>query len=340
MGDGVLNESGILDLRRRMAESGPSSGGSAGLASRFDILPLYVEEVVERLGPCPPFRVVLDGGNGAAGPVCLETLRRLGAEVIPLFCSPDGRFPHHPPDPAKEENMLALREAVLAHGADLGIGLDGDGDRIGVMDRKGRLLAGDELLAVYARDLLARVPGARVLADVKCSERLFRDILARGGEPEMCRTGHAPLKARLRESGALLAGELSGHICHAENWYGFDDATYCAGRLLGALGRLGEPLERLPGWPPAWITPERDIPCPDEKKFDVVRRALEWFRARRPVIDIDGVRVLYDGGWGLVRASNTSPSLTLRFEAVSPERLAFIRRDMEDRVRKWADEAG
>ena len=159
--------------------------------------------------------------------------------------------------------MLALREAVLAREADLGIGLDGDGDRIGVMDRTGRLLAGDELLAVYARDLLARVPGARVLADVKCSDRLFGDILARGGAPEMCRAGHAPIKARLSESGALLAGELSGHICHAENWYGFDDATYCAARLLRVLDRLGEPLERLPDWPPGWITPELGVPCPD-----------------------------------------------------------------------------
>lgn len=338
LGESTLYEDGIQAVRRTM-ESGEFSHG-AGLVSDLDIMPEYVDEVVERLGSSRPFRVVLDAGNGAAGPVCAEVLRRMGAELIPLFCEPDGRFPNHHPDPVKEENMLALRAAVLEHKADLGLGLDGDGDRVAAMDRAGRLLYGDELLAVYARDLLTRHPGARVLGDVKCSQRLFDDIKARGGVPEMCRTGHSIAKARLKEVGGLLAGELSGHMFHAENWYGFDDATYSAARLLAVLSRLELPLESLPGWPPAWSTPEIALPCPDAIKFDVVAKAQDWYRSRLPMADIDGARVLFEGGWGLVRASNTSPSLILRFEADSPERLDALRADMEGKVRQWIAEAG
>lgn len=337
LGDSTLYEDGIQAIRRAMEQGGFPTG--AGMVSDLDIIPDYIEDVVARLGVCRPFRVVLDAGNGAAGPVCAEVLRRMGAEVIPLFCEPDGRFPNHHPDPTREENMAALRAAVLEHQADLGLGLDGDGDRVGAMDRHGRLLYGDELLAIYSRDLLTRHPGAPILGDVKCSQRLFDDIRARGGQPEMCRTGHSIAKARLREIHGLLAGELSGHMFHAENWYGFDDATYSAARLLAVLTRLDVPLEELPGWPPAWNTPEINLPCPDADKFEVVRKAQEWYRPRHPMADIDGARVLFDDGWGLVRASNTSPSLVLRFEADSPERLAAIRNDMESHIRQWIAEA-
>lgn len=339
LGDTTLHGDGIQELRRLMEQDTGTAGTEAALVSDVDILPDYVDEVVARLGRRSPRRVVVDAGNGAAGPVCVEVLRRLGAEVIPLFCEPDGRFPNHHPDPTREENMRALALAVRAHGADLGVGLDGDGDRIGVVDRHGRLLYGDELLAVYARDLLRRHPGALVLADVKCSQRLFDDIRARGGRAEMCRTGHSIAKARLREEGGLLAGELSGHIFHAENWYGFDDATYCAARLLAVLDRLNEPLEGLPGWPPIHATPEIALPCPDAVKFDVADRALAWYREHHPTVGIDGARVRFTGGWGLVRASNTSPSLVLRFEADSAARLAAIREDMEGHVRQWVTEA-
>lgn len=346
LGESTLHDDGIRDIGRLMqSETGdsgaPDHGGAdrAALLSSVDIRPDYVDDICARLGPCSPRRVVVDGGSGAAGPLCVETLRRMGAEVIPLFCEPDGRFPHHHPDPTRPENMKALARTVREEGADLGIGLDGDGDRIGVVDRQGRLLAGDELLALYARDLLLRRPGALILADVKCSQRLFEDIRARGGRAEMCRSGHSIAKARLREAGGLLAGELSGHVFHAENWYGFDDAIYCAARLLTVLDRLGEPLERLPGWPPVCSTPEIALPCPDAVKFAVADRAVAWYRPRRPTIDMDGARVTFEGGWGLVRASNTSPALILRFEADSPERLAAIRADMEGRVRRWTEEA-
>ncbi|MCH5278048.1 MAG: phosphomannomutase/phosphoglucomutase [Desulfovibrionaceae bacterium] len=349
LGEGTLHDDGIRDIGRLMlagdgepdadTREGEEKTGQGALLSHVDIRPDYVSEIVARLGPCSPRRVVVDGGSGAAGPLCVETLRRMGAEVIPLFCEPDGRFVHHPPDPTRPENMRALARAVREERADLGVGLDGDGDRIGVVDRRGRLLNGDELLALYARDLLARHPGALILADVKCSQRLFEDIRARGGRAEMCRSGHSIAKARLREEGGLLAGELSGHIFHAENWYGFDDAIYCAARLLTVLDRLDEPLERLPGWPPVHATPETAMPCPDAIKFAVANRAVDWYRQRHPIVDMDGARVSFEGGWGLVRASNTSQALILRFEADSPERLAAMRADMEGRVRRWIAEA-
>lgn len=281
---------------------------------------------------------MLDGGNGAAGKICALVLRRLGAEVEELFCEPDGRFPHHPPDPVREENLTALRAAVRETRADLGLGLDGDGDRLAVMDERGRLLMGDELLALFARDLLTREQGARVLGDVKCSARLFDDVAARGGVPGMCRSGHSLVRAALREQGALLAGELSGHIFHRENWYGFDDATYCAARLLCILSRLGEPLSALPGWPRAWITPELNLPCPDHLKFRVVEKALRWYRERFPVCDLDGARIDFGGAWGLIRASNTSPSLSMRFEADSPERMESLRAQAERLARQWMEE--
>ena len=337
LGDSTLCGEGLQNLRRRMEDGAFPSGG--GLVSDLDIIPEYVEEVVKRLGPCRPFRVVLDAGNGAAGPVCSEVLRRMGVEVLQLFCEPDGNFPHHHPDPVKEENVQSLRATILANKADLGLGLDGDGDRIAVMDRTGRLLYGDELLAIYARDLLTRRPGARVLGDVKCSQRLFDDVNARGGKVEMCRAGHSFVKKKLRETKALLAGELTGHMFHAENWYGFDDATYSAARLLTVLRRLEIPLEKLPGWPPAWSTPEIALPCPDAIKFAVVDKARDWYKPRLPIQDIDGVRVLFPHGWGLVRPSNTSPALILRFEADSPDHLAALQTSMETLVRQWIAES-
>lgn len=336
LGETTLFEEGIQDIRRVMESEDFPHG--VGLISDMDIMPAYMDDVVTRLGPCAPFKVVLDAGNGSGGPVCLEVLRRMGAEVIPLYCDPDGRFPNHHPDPVKEENMLSLRAAVLEHKADLGIGLDGDGDRVGVMDSTGRLLYGDELVAIYARDLLARHPGALILGDIKCSQRLFDDISARGGQPEMCRTGHSVVKARLLEVHGLLAGELSGHMFHAENWYGFDDATYSAARLLAVLTRLSLPLSALPGWPKAYNTPELNIPCPDAIKFNVVQRIQTHFRPLYPMSDIDGARVSFPDGWGLVRASNTSPNLVLRFEASSPESLLLIRTEMEDKANEFVKE--
>ena len=235
--------------------------------------------------------------------------------------------------------MVDLVARVRSEGAELGLGLDGDADRLGVVDAAGRLLNGDELLAVFARDVLERCPGALIMGDVKCSERLFEDIRQRGGKALMGVTGHSIAKARMLETGAALAGELSGHIFFNEGWYGFDDALYGAARLLDILTRRETPLTALPGWPPAFSTREIQLPCADEHKFAVVRAAQEWFRQRYPVEDMDGARVRFPYGWALVRASNTQPALVLRCEADSPERLASLLDAMERRVRAWMEQA-
>ncbi|MDR0465877.1 MAG: phosphomannomutase/phosphoglucomutase [Deltaproteobacteria bacterium] len=327
----------IQELRRVFAAGNFPKG--RGLVSHVDVMPAYVEDICSRLTLKRPMKVVVDGGNGSGGPCCVAALARLGAEVVPLYCEPDGRFPNHHPDPTVEANMQDLIAAVRAEGAEVGFGLDGDGDRLGVVDACGRLLAGDEILAVYAHELLERRPGSRIIGDVKCSGRLFADLRARGGEPEMWITGHSLIKARMRETGALLAGELSGHMFFADGWHGFDDAIYGAARMLAVLGAGNVPLTELPGWPPAFTTREIQIPCPEQSKAAVIRRTQDHFAQRRPVNRLDGARVSFEHGWGLVRASNTQPVLVLRFEADSQEALDAIRAEMEGTLRSWLEEA-
>lgn len=310
-----------------------------GVGCEHDIVPSYLDAITTRVQLARPLKVVVDGGNGAGGLVCAEMLRRLGAEVVELYCEPDGRFPNHHPDPVVEENVTDLKARVQAEGADLGVALDGDADRIGAVDTAGRLLCGDELLALYARELLARKPGSLVIGDVKCSQRLFDDIRAHGGEPMMWITGHSVIKARMQETGAPLAGELSGHMFFEDRWYGFDDAIYGAARLLELLAKQEAPLASLPGWPPVASTREVHIACPDEHKFAVIRRAQQWFKERFSVNDIDGARVQFEDGWGLVRASNTQPVLVLRFEASTHEKLAALRECMETPIKAWIAEA-
>lgn len=304
-----------------------------GLLSSVDILPAYEDAVCSRVSLARPLKVVVDGGNGAGGELCARILSRMGAEVIPLYCTPDGTFPNHHPDPVIEANMLGLREAVCRHKADLGLGLDGDADRLGLMDEAGRLLCGDEALAVYAADLLTRKPGSTIIADVKCSSRLFDDLTARGGQPLMSPTGHSLIKAKLLELDAPLAGEMSGHLFFNDNWFGFDDALYGAALLLHILSRQGQPLSALPGWPPAFATREINLPCPDDRKFATVEAVKAHYRPLYPTLELDGARVTFPRGWGLVRASNTQPVLVTRYEADSPQALDSIRSDMESVVR-------
>lgn len=333
----TLHSGGITALRDRMRADRAPHG--CGLGSELNILPAYLEAVSSRISISRPLKVVVDGGNGAGGEYCVALLRGLGVEVTPLFCEPDGRFPNHHPDPVVEENMAALKAKVLELGADAGFGLDGDADRLGVVDEKGRLLFGDELLALYARDVLTRVPGAIVIGDVKCSQRLFDDIAAHGGRPEMSATGHSLIKSRILELGAPLAGEMSGHMFFGEGWYGFDDALYGAARLLRILADAGRPLSTLLGWPPAHVTPELHLPCPDAAKAQVIAKAREYFGTRYESIQIDGVRLVFPDGWALVRASNTQPVLVLRFEAGSAERLAELRALVENPLHEWIREA-
>ena len=314
---------------------------SAGVGSttRRDIMPDYEAAVCAHLRAHRPIKVVVDGGNGVGGEALTRILTRMGAEVTPLYCTPDGTFPNHHPDPVIAENMRDLIAAVGERGAELGVGLDGDGDRLCVVDAAGRMLAGDELLSIYAQELLRRQPGAMIFGDVKCSDRLFSAIQAQGGDGRMCVTGHSLAKAYMRETGAPLGGELSGHMFFNDGWIGVDDALYGAARLVDILTRPDTPpLTALPGWPPAAVTPEVQLPCPEMVKAQVIRLAQEYYPPRYPSVTLDGVRVRFLHGWGLVRASNTQPVLILRFEADTDAHLAEIQEEMCNRVQAWLNE--
>jgi phosphomannomutase/phosphoglucomutase len=250
----------------------------------------------------------------------------------------DGNFPHHEPDPTVEENMLDLIELVKAKELDIGIGYDGDGDRIGVIDDEGRIIWGDQLMIIYAREILARKPGSTFISEVKCSQTLYDDIEKRGGHALMWKTGHSLIKQKMKEVQAELAGEMSGHMFFADRYFGYDDAVYASCRLLEILAATGKTITQLlRDIPKTYTTPEIRVPCPDDKKFQVVGEATAYFRQQYDVIDIDGVRILFEDGWGLVRASNTQPVLVLRFEALSPERLSEIRSLVESVVQDIQD---
>jgi phosphomannomutase/phosphoglucomutase len=320
----------------------------AGSATDHDILSDYVDTIAAniRLGP-RRVKVVVDGGNGTGGVALLPIFERLGVDVDAIYCQPDGRFPNHHPDPTVAENLADLIRRVQETGADVGIALDGDGDRIGAVDGRGRILWGDQLVILFARAILLEVPGATFVSEVKCSQALFDEITSRGGRAVMWKVGHSLIKAKMKEEKAALAGEMSGHMFFAHRWFGFDDAVYAAARLVELLSHSKQSLAELYDTLPVFHnTPEIRMPCPDEIKFEVMRRATAWFSARYPVIDVDGVRVTFAGadggkagaGWGLVRASNTGPVLVLRFEADTPARLAEIQSLVEGKIRTFIAE--
>ena len=317
-----------IQAMRKMIERGEfAPARDPGTATDRPILALYRRELVERLGATRGLTVVMDCGNGCAGTVVPQVFERMGHRVIPLFAELDGRFPNHLPDPTVPALLSDLIREVRRSGADLGIGFDGDADRIGAVDGQGRIVFGDQLLALFARDVLARQPGAEILFDVKCSQGLIEDIAAHGGRPSMWKTGHSLLKSRLQETGAPLAGEMSGHMFFKEGYYGFDDALFAAGRLLRYVSASGQTLAQLVDSIPHYhATPEIRLACPEDRKFTVVEELKRAFAGRYRVIDIDGVRVEFGDGWGLARASNTQPVVVVRFEARSPERLEEIQR--------------
>lgn len=280
-------------------------------------------------------RVVVDAGNGAGGPLALAALRALGLDPDPLYCEMDGSFPNHHPDPTLPENVAALIARVRETGAELGIAYDGDADRLGAVDHTGEIIWGDKLLVVFGRDVLERHPGAAILGEVKCSQTLYDDIAAHGGRPIMWKTGHSLIKAKLREEKALLAGEMSGHLFFADRYFGYDDAIYASLRLLEIVSRAERPLaELLSDLPKTFVTPELRVSCPDELKFTVVKRVLEHYRGTHEVSEVDGARINFGDGWGLVRASNTQAVLVLRFEANSEARRDALRREVEDVVHR------
>ncbi|MDR7545116.1 MAG: phosphomannomutase/phosphoglucomutase [Armatimonadota bacterium] len=324
-GPGTLYGEEIQAVRRR-AEGGPFRAGRGHLEVRDATTP-YLDVLREkiRLGP-RPLRVALDCGNGTASLIAPRVLADWGAEVLPLYCESDPRFPHHHPDPVDPHNLGDLVALVRRERCDLGIGLDGDGDRLGVVDDQGTILWGDLLMILYWREILPRYPGADVIVEVKCSQALPDEVRRLGGRPFFYRTGHSLIKAKMREIGAVFTGEMSGHMFFADEYYGFDDALYAAGRLLRILSHADRPLSALLGDVPRYpITPEVRISCPDDRKFAIVAALADQFKASHEVIDVDGARILFDEGWGLVRASNTQPVLVVRAEATSEPALARIK---------------
>ena len=309
--------------------------GAKGSLSERPVIPDYNDFILSQFKLTPGLKVVVDGGNGCGGVVAAPLMKRLGLETIELYTEMDGRFPNHHPDPTVEENMRDLIAAVKNNKAAIGIAYDGDADRVGAVDENGKIVWGDELMVAFSRALLRERPGATIIGDVKCSKRMYDDIARHGGRPIMWKTGHSLIKSKLKEEHAALAGEMSGHMFFADRYFGFDDAIYASFRILEILSREGRGLGAiLADLPPSHFTPEIRLDCPDDRKFEVVRQAADFFRKHYEVIDIDGVRVNFADGWGLVRASNTQPALVTRFEATSEKRLAEIRALFDGKLRE------
>jgi phosphomannomutase/phosphoglucomutase len=321
----------LLELIRTSAA--PSGSGAVTTAAPIDA---YVADIVAKTGALSrPMNVVYDCGNGAGALVAPQLMKALGLDAVGLFTESDGTFPNHHPDPTVPENLADLIAAVKANGAELGVAFDGDADRIGLVDDQGRIIWGDHILILYARDVLARTgKGQSIIFDVKCSQALTDEIEKAGGVPVMWKTGHSLIKDKMKEEHAPLAGEMSGHMFFTEGFYGHDDALYGAARLLRIVADSGRTVRELLADVPEFVsTPEIRVECGDDRKFDLVEKAVAHFRAIHDVLDVDGVRVLFGDGWGLIRASNTQPILVTRYEARTAERLAVIRNEMESWIR-------
>lgn len=335
LGKDTIYGEAIQALRVKM-ERDEFAAKAGGKVERYDIIPPYENYVLADIPKLArPLKVVVDAGSGVGGPVAPPILRRLGCTVWEIACEMDGRFPIHHPDPTVPENLALLIAKVRQEKADLGIAYDGDADRLGVVDEQGNILWGDDLLVLFARDVLERNPQAVIISEVKCSQRLYDDIARHGGVPIMWKAGHSLLKAKMKETHALLAGEMSGHMFFKERYLGYDDAIYASMRLLEIIANAGKPLSALlADLPKAFSTPELRVDCPDDKKFAIAAKATEYFRQHYDVIDVDGVRIKFADGWGLIRASNTQPALVLRFEASSAEKLQEYRAIVENKLRE------
>ena len=344
IGKEAIHGEAIQELRRVM-EAGTFNPGQ-GKLSEHPIIPDYLAYLKRSFSGVNAKRlhVVIDCGNGAAALVAKQALEILGCRVTGLYCDIDGRFPNHHPDPTVLENLEDLIKAVKQHKADVGIGYDGDADRIGAIDEQGQVLWGDRLMVVYSRDILAVKPGSTIISEVKASQCLYDDIAKQGGRPIMWKTGHSLNKAKMKSEQAVLAGEMSGHMFFADRYFGYDDAIYASCRLVEILAKTGKPLSSLVAdLPQTSVTPEIRVDTPDTVKFELVKqvqhRLAGYVQSRQPigpnkfvvreVVTIDGVRAIFDDGWGLIRASNTQPALVLRFEATSSDRLAAIRAAVE-----------
>ena len=346
IGKGALYGDGIQQLKQILDQERYATG--SGSITETPVIPKYLAYLKENCSKVDgsSLHVVIDAGNGAASLVAKDALEQLGCKVTPLYCDLDGRFPNHHPDPTVVENLQDLMQAVREHGADVGIGYDGDADRIGAIDEKGNILWGDRLMLIFARDLLETKPGSTFISEVKASQLLYDDIEKRGGRGIMWKTGHSVLKAKMKEEKAVLAGEMSGHMFFADRYFGYDDAIYASCRLIEILAKKRKPLSSLlADLPITAVTPEIRVDCSDDVKFKLVDKVRNRFldlhknpdptRPQlivRDVVTIDGIRVRFDDGWGLIRASNTQPALVLRFEANSQDRLNTLRSYLEEEL--------
>ena len=322
----TLATDAIQALRQRLVDRRVANAVAPGPFRTENVLPAYLARILGDVKLARPMKVVVDCGNGVAGAVAPELFTGLGCQIVPLFCEVDGTFPNHHPDPSKPENLEDVKRALRDTDAEIGLAFDGDGDRLGVVTKDGEVIFADRQMMLFAEDVLARVPGGEIIYDVKCSRLLADHIRAKSGRPLMWKTGHALVKAKLKETGAPLAGEMSGHIFFKERWYGFDDGLYAGARLLEIVSRSPDANAVLKALPNSTATPELNIKMAEGEPFALVEKlqAGAVFPAAREVVGIDGVRVEYADGFGLARASNTTPVVVLRFEADTPAALARI----------------
>lgn len=331
-GEDSIHSQGLQDIRI-IAEKKVFAQGE-GKKTRKDVITPYKAYILNNIHIKQPLKIGIDAGNGTGGITALPVLKNLGCEVHDIYCDMDGTFPNHAADPTQKKNLLDLINMVKEKKLDLGVGYDGDADRIGVVDKNGEVIYGDQLMVIYAREILSRNPGATFISEVKCSMVMYDDIRKHGGNAIMWRTGHSLIKQKMKEENAALAGEMSGHMFFKDRYLGFDDALYATCRLLEIMADTGKGVDELiQDLPKTFTTPELRVDCPDEIKFDVVARIVAQFKAKQEVIDIDGLRAVYEDGWGLVRASNTQPALVLRFEALTEKRLGDIRHEIESALK-------
>jgi phosphomannomutase/phosphoglucomutase len=323
---------GIKDILRRVLQGDFSRG--SGRMIKENVEPAYTEEIFHDIAIAVPLKIVVDAGNGATSNLAPQIFEELGCEVVPMFCNVDGTFPNHPPDTSNEDNLFQLVEAVQREEADFGVAFDGDGDRLAVVTGSGRIVRSDVLLMIFAQDIVSRNPGADVVFDVKCSRNLTELITRHGGRPVLWKTGHAFMKEKMAETGALLGGEFSGHIFFGERWFGFDDGIYAAGRLAEILSTQGESLDAIVDTFPATVsTPEILIPVSDQDKHRLINRIIRNTDFSDGKINtMDGIRVDFAEGWGLLRASNTGPALTARFEAFNEQDLEMIMSEFREQI--------
>ncbi len=336
-GQDSIHSQGLQDLRQIIDNNAFVNG--EGQFTQADVLPAYKAMVVNNITLNKKLRVGIDAGNGTGGITALPVLKELGCKVHDIYCDLDGAFPNHEADPTQKKNLTDLIALVKKENLDLGVGYDGDADRIGVVDKNGNVIYGDQLIIIFAREILARKPGATFISEVKSSMVMYDEIRKRGGNAIMWRTGHSLIKKKMKEENAALAGEMSGHMFFKDRYYGFDDALYATCRLLEIIADTGMGVDELiQDLPVTYTTPEIRVNCPDDAKFDVVAKIMAQYKAKQEVIDIDGMRAIYEDGWGLVRASNTQPALVLRFEALTKARLDAIKNEIETDLKTIIDQ--